>query len=147
MKTLTHTFQILFFLILSNTILCQDYTWIGGNGLWNDPQMWSPNGVPQMNDDVFIAKGTVHIDNGYLAEVKFIEIHSTGELKVLSNARLEVVGNINDPGILNYGIVEVFGKVKSKGHSGGLSIEIGFRNFGEFHIYSEGIYLRNGCSE
>jgi len=145
MKTLTHILQILFFLIISTSIYCQDYTWQGGNGLWNDAQMWYPNGVPQADDEVFIGKGTVHIDNGYAAAAKFVEIHNTGGLVVLTNSSLNVEGNINNEGIINYGIVESFGAIISNGHTGSSFVGIGFRNFGKFYIYNQGSYSSTAC--
>ena len=145
MKNLTQILQVLFFLILSNTVFCQDYYWQGGNGSWNDPQQWYPSGVPQANDEVFIAKGIVYIDNGYSAAATFVEVHSTGGIIVQPNSSLSVVGNIDEVGILNYGNVETYGAIESNGHSGYLSVGMGFKNFGKFYIYSQGSYSSTDC--
>lgn len=148
MKALTHTLQILFFLILSNSILCQDYSWQGGAGSWNDAQMWYPTGVPPANDKVFISKGTVHVDNGYSAGAKYVEIHGTGGLDVHSNSSLDVIGNINDVGILNYGVVEANGAIVSNSHTASSTFEgMGYRNYGKFYIYSQGSYSSTACEK
>jgi len=146
MIRLVSIIQILCFLILSNAVLCQDYTWGGGNGSWNNPQMWYPNGVPQQNDEVYIAKGTVYINNGYSAEAKFVEIHGTGGLEVDPNSSLAVVGNLGSEGILNYGVVETYGSIVSNNHTGTTLEGVAFRNFGKFYIYPQGSYSSTGCS-
>ena len=146
MKYHIHLLQIFCFLIISISIQCQDYTWNGGNGSWNNPQNWSPSGVPQFGDEVFIAKGTVHVNNGYAAGAKFVEVHGTGGLTVHPNSSLDVIGNIGGEGILNYGLVETYGSIRSNNHSGGTLEGVGFRNYGKFYIYVQGFYSSTGCS-
>jgi len=38
----------------------QVFTWRGGCGHWDDPEMWNPSGVPGADDDVIIGDGAVH---------------------------------------------------------------------------------------
>jgi hypothetical protein len=147
MKNLIYFIQVFFLLVTCNSILCQDYSWQGGNGEWDNPEMWYPYGVPQSGDEVFIAKGTVHIQNGYSAYSKFIEVHSSGSLNVNSNSRLSVIGNIGGVGILNHGIIEIYGEVESNDHTGSTNEGIGCRNFGKFYIYSQGSYSSTGCEK
>lgn len=144
MTRLTFALPFLCLLILSNSINCQDYSWVGGSGYWSDSQNWFPSGIPQANDEVFIAKGTVYIDSGVSAEAKSIEIHYSGKLILRDNTSLEVAGNINGPGILNYGAVETLGSIVCNNHMGSTD-GIGFWNFGKFYIYPEGSYSSTGC--
>ncbi|MBI1178670.1 hypothetical protein GC207_14655, partial [bacterium] len=40
-----------------------DISWLGGNGSWDDPSMWSPAVVPGTTDTAIINSGTVTADN------------------------------------------------------------------------------------
>ena len=44
-------------LTLSASLPAEEKWWIGGDGLWSDPDMWEPAGVPAATDDVYIEDG------------------------------------------------------------------------------------------
>jgi autotransporter-associated beta strand protein len=55
-----------------------DYEWNAGNGNWNDPSRWSPNGNPTVNDYVRLSAagvGAINIANG---QASAIEINGDG---------------------------------------------------------------------
>jgi hypothetical protein len=40
------------------------YTWTSGRGTWTNASLWSPNGIPGINDDDVISGGTHSLDAG-----------------------------------------------------------------------------------
>ena len=63
-------------------------TWVGGDGYWNCPSNWMPNGVPATNDDVTVASGVCRAPNG-------VEV---GSLSVAAGARLEAFSTYHTDG-------------------------------------------------
>lgn len=53
-------------------------TWIGGEGRWDDPEKWSPSGVPTLADDVTIGTGTCQV--AYAAIARSITVGKAGAL-------------------------------------------------------------------
>ena len=51
-------------------------TWFGGTGNYNDPNNWSPPGVPLGGETAVISAGTVHLHNQIVSNVGF-EFDST----------------------------------------------------------------------
>lgn len=46
------------FILSSLSLFGELKTWVGGDGLWYDPDMWEPAGVPAVTDDILIENGT-----------------------------------------------------------------------------------------
>lgn len=63
-------------------------TWVGGDGYWDCPSNWVPNGVPATNDDVTVASGVCRAPNG-------VEV---GSLSVAAGARLEAFSTYHTDG-------------------------------------------------
>ena len=68
MKSITITivaFLIAFLLIFSTATKVQavSCTWVGTNGSWGDKVNWDCDKVPEADDEVYIASGTVNLDS------------------------------------------------------------------------------------
>lgn len=94
------------------------YSWIGGNGVWQNPIMWFPNAVPNTGDDVLIGNmpgasnstvtligetpyGSLTISNGMTLDTNFHELLSFGALDLQGAgttliARPSPGGNLHD---------------------------------------------------
>ncbi|HXR80168.1 MAG TPA: hypothetical protein VN763_04585, partial [Saprospiraceae bacterium] len=105
----------------------QTYTWIGGFGNWADPLKWTPNGVPDADDDVLITSGGTTV-----SATTFVKnLTGTGG-SIIGNATLNIINNVSMTGF-------VFGEDGTSGtvNAGGITTT----NLGV--VYSK-IYNANG---
>ena len=81
---------------ISHTSFAQK-NWVGGTGNWDDPNGWSPVGVPATTDDVVINGGdNVTVPANYSAVAKSISISGGGIVSTNSTAILAINGSIQD---------------------------------------------------
>lgn len=87
-------------------LFATNYIWIGGNGDWEVAANWSPSGLPEFGDDVFINSGTVRLSSNTVISrlsISFagtLNIQPSGELtiKLEQSAVVPVYGVLNNKG-------------------------------------------------
>jgi len=97
-------FKIVFTLFLSILSLCAqaiDHLWIGGNGIWNDPNNWSTGLVPTLADDVYIYEGFVHLETNQNATARNITLRNQATLYTHKGSDLVLSGSVNKEAIYN----------------------------------------------
>jgi len=134
--------------ILCITISAQTKTWIGtSGGSFNNPDLWSPPGIPNLNNDVIIPTGSNIILDG--ANVKSIDIQGDavafldGNLNFTDNSFIATnvtitwsSGAIKGNSITNDGTINLTG-TKSKG----IDSNTMFVNNGTINIDSDGYLM------
>ena len=101
--------------------------WNGGSGNWNDPDKWSPAGVPTADDAVTIPAGSTVTIHGSKAIAGSLALERSGRLNYACTAdyvfkavetpedaglelNLEVVGNFDVRGLISFGGKDHAGK-------------------------------------
>lgn len=127
--------NILFLLLLCShyTLFATNFFWIGGNGDWEVAANWSPNGLPEFGDNVFIYNGTVRLSsNTVISRLSIslagtLNIEPSGELtiKLGQSGVVLVHGVLNNKGGLiidkeanaigNSALVQLYGSVYNEG--------------------------------
>ena len=127
-------------------------TWIGGDGSWSDGTMWSPEGVPDISDEVIIdsnpgVNSSVSLIIGYDTSVWSLTIDSGDTLVII--ALFECSGAINNNGTIdNYsgGTINSNGAINNNGtinnnNLGFINSNGGIENYGT--INNDGLIANN----
>ncbi|MCC6251914.1 MAG: hypothetical protein IT238_05580 [Bacteroidia bacterium] len=75
-----------------------NYTWNGSvSNAWNNASNWTPNGIPDVIDNVTISTSTPNpcVVNGIVAKANNFTLNGTGNLQLIGNAQLTINGNLN----------------------------------------------------
>ena len=88
------------------------YTWNGGNGVWDDPGMWLPNGIPAFGDDVTFHSGTCFL----LDTMSVMTLTMTGG-ELYTDSTFTILGSFDWLGgkLVGYGSAIVFGSITISG--------------------------------
>ncbi len=110
---------LLLLLLAAGRLLAIDYTWAGGNGNWNDPTRWTPNGVPGAADNATLSNGEVTLTSNIT--VNHLTIATTGFAAILKgDFDVAVLGNLT----LSAGFISGAGTLTAAGPATGPSASI-----------------------
>ncbi|MCB0707564.1 MAG: T9SS type A sorting domain-containing protein [Saprospiraceae bacterium] len=137
------TFLLFLFLCFTLQGFSITYSWGGGTGLWDNPNNWSPVGVPTFSDWVEIGIGTAIIPNYYDADAYIVTVYDSGNLIIRKHAELTLAGSVLTQMVI-HGDVTNRGKIYSEPANGTPNNCIAIYGSGSLYQTSTGkLYLKD----